>query len=462
MVNCWEQVKASLREQIPAHSYGMWIEPLQSAGEKNGSIVLSCPNSIIKQKVKSSYVVMIESALLNVLGKEKKLILDVVKHNGQKDSAEGRRPAAPQTKKNTHVAPGARQLHFSDLNNAVQATQMFRKDFTFDNFVVGLNNDFAYSAALSLASKKNAGQNALYLLSKTGLGKSHLSQAVGQQVLANYPTDRVYYITTEDFAGEMIHAFRHNSIDKFKEKYRTQCDVLILEDVHFLTGKDRTQLELALALDYLLEAKKKIIFTSCYLPSEIPRMSEQLRSRISCGLISNIEPPNFSTRVRILRQKSKRNGYNIPADVTEYLAGELSENVRQLESGLIGIAAKSSLLGTKIDLNLAESVVKNLAGRKKVVTLDAIKKLVCRDFSISLKDIVSRSRKQEIVRPRQIAIYLSRQYTDQPLQAISKSFNRQHATAIHAINAIQKELKINGSVKKQVGILGKKLESGKF
>jgi len=461
MVNFWEKVKASLREQIPSHSYGMWIEPLRPEEEKNGSFVLSCPNSIIKQKVSKSYVGLIESEIHSLSGKEKGLVIEVSKNNGNHKTDKGARSGTTPVK-NQKSMPGARQLHFSDISGDIHARRIFQKDFTFDNFVVGMSNDFAYSAALSLASKKNAGQNALYLLSKTGLGKSHLSQAIGQQILANYPEDRVFYITAEDFAGEMIHAFRHNSIEKFKKKYQSQCDVLLLEDVHFLTGKERTQLELALALDYLLEAKKKIIFTSCYLPSEIPKMSEQLRSRISCGLISNIEPPNFSTRVRILRQKSKRNGYRIPSDVTEYLAGELSDNVRQLESGLIGIAAKSSLLGATIDLNLAESVVKNLAGRKKTVTVEAIKKLVCSDFSISVKDIVSRSRRQEVVRPRQVAIYLSRQYTDQPLQAIGKSFNRQHATAIHAINAIGKELKIKGPVKRQVDILSKKLESGKF
>ncbi len=461
MINFWEKIKASLREQIPSHSYGMWIEPLKPEGEKNGSFVLSCPNSIIKQKVSKSYAILIESEIHSLSGKEKELVIEVSKSDGNHKTDKSKRSETAFVKNQKRV-PGARQLHFSDISGDIQAKRIFQKDFTFDNFVVGMNNDFAYSASLSLASKKNTGQNALYLLSKTGLGKSHLSQAIGQQILVNYPKDRVFYITAEDFAGEMIHAFRHNSIEKFKKKYQSQCDVLLLEDVHSLTGKERTQLELALALDYLLEAKKKIIFTSCYLPSEIPKMSEQLRSRISCGLISNIEPPNFSTRVRILRQKSKRNGYRIPSDVTEYLAGELSDNVRQLESGLIGVAAKSSLLGVPIDLNLAESVVKNLAGRKKSVTVEAIKKLVCSDFSISMKDIVSRSRRQEVVRPRQVAIYLSRQYTDQPLQAIGKSFNRQHATAIHAINAIKKELKINGPVKRQVDILSKKLESGKF
>ena len=181
---------------------------------------------------------------------------------------------------------------------------MLRGNYTFDQFVVGENNGFAYSAALSLASKKNNQQNALFLLSKTGNGKSHLSQAVGHHILSEYPTERVCYITAEDFANEMVYAFQANSINKFKDKYRGKCDVLLLEDVHYLTGKNRTQIELALTLDTLFDANKKIIFSSCYLPGDIPKLNDKLRSRLSCGLISAMETPDYRTRVRILKKKS--------------------------------------------------------------------------------------------------------------------------------------------------------------
>ena len=207
--------------------------------------------------------------------------------------------------------------------------------------------------------------------------------------------------------------------------------MLLLEDIHFLDGKERTQAELALTLDCLLDADKKLIFTSCYLPADIPKMSDSLGSRLSCGLISNIEPPDFRTRVRILQKKAGHNGHHLPDDVTQFLAGELSVNVRQLESGLIGVTAKSALMGAPIDLNLAQSVVKNIAKQSKNITINVIKQLVCKHYSVSPKDLVSPSRKHSIVRPRQIAIYLSRRYTDSPLQVIGKSFNRYHATALH-------------------------------
>lgn len=294
------------------------------------------------------------------------------------------------------------------------------------------------------------------------MGKSHLSQAISHFILSEHPSERVYYMTAEDFSNEMVQAFRHDSINKFKARYRNGCDVLLLEDVHYLSGKERTQIELALTLDTLFESGKKIIFSSCYLPVDIPKLNDKLQSRLSSSLISNIEPPDFRTRIRILQKKALHNGYEMPEDVMQYLAGELTEDVRQLESGLIGVTAKSSLLGTPIDLALAESVVKHIVRQRKKITIDVIKNLVCKYYSISMDQIVSSSRKQSIVRPRQIAIYLSRMYTDAPLQAIGKSFNRYHATALHSINTVERAVKQNSPVQKQVEFLRLKLESGKF
>jgi chromosomal replication initiator protein len=294
------------------------------------------------------------------------------------------------------------------------------------------------------------------------MGKSHLSQAIGHHVLSIHPRDRVYYITAEDFSSEMVRAYRHNAIDNFKEKYRNQCDVLLLEDVHYLSGKERTQIELALSLDALFESGKRIIFSSCYLPAEIPKLNDKLRSRLSCGLISTIESPNFRTRVRILQKKVGIYNYQLPENVIHYLAGELVDDVRQLESGLNGVAAKSSLLGIPVDVQLAESVVKNIVCQRKRITIEVIKKLVCKYYQVSLAEIASRSRKQIFVRPRQMAIYLARRYTDAPLQMIGKSFNRYHATALHSINCIERGLKQDRSIQKQVEFFCSILESGKF
>ncbi len=443
----WKKVKSVIKDQIPTHSFQMWIEPLEMRKNDSDNWILACPNFFFKKRVNDLYGKLLATELNNATGNQCHLSFEVrVKKKGRPKN--GNRPNHQLPLPNASIRP--------------HSGRFLRREFTFDEFVVGANNDFAYSAALSLASRREYQQNALLLLSKTGMGKSHLSQAVGHHVLSEYPDERVYYITAEDFSNEMVQAFRQDSINRFKGKYRNKCDVLLLEDIHYLSGKQRTQVELALTLDALFEAGKRIIFSSCYLPGEIPKLNDKLRSRLSGSLISKIEPPNFRTRVRILRKKALSNGYQIPDIIIEYLAGELTEDIRQLQSGLNGVAAKSSLLGAPIDMSLTESVVKNMVRQRKKITIDAIKKMVCKYYNCPLKDMVSRSRKQHLVRPRQMAIYLSRRYTDAPLQAIGKAFNRYHATALHSIHCIEQGLKENSVIQKQVEFFNRKLESGKF
>lgn len=446
MESIWKEVKTAVRSRIPGHSFRMWIEPLEFKQGMQDAIIITCPNCFSKKRVLGHYGKLIEAEIQRAAGRSCGFTVEVAE---QKKSAKS-------------VKDQDLQLPLPNINLRPHNGRFLKKDFTFDQFVVGGNNDFAYSAALALASRKNSQQNTLFLLSKTGMGKSHLSQAIGHYILSEHPSERVYYMTAEDFSNEMVQAFRHDSINKFKVRYRNGCDVLLLEDVHYLSGKERTQIELALTLDALFESGKKIIFSSCYLPVDIPKLNDKLQSRLSSGLISNIEPPDFRTRIRILQKKALHNGYEMPEGVMQYLASELTEDVRQLESGLIGVAAKSSLLGTPLDLALAESVVKNIVRQRKKITIDVIKKLVCKYYSISMDEIISNSRKQSIVRPRQIAIYLSRMYTDAPLQAIGKSFNRYHATALHSINIVERTVKENSPVQKQVEFLRRKLESGKF
>jgi len=446
MKTIWKEAKAAIKLRVPSHCFMMWIEPLIPTKCDESCFSLASPNFFSKKRVLDNYGDLIAAEISKAAGRPCRCLIEVSATNtlSQKNGNEDF------------------QLPLPNLNLRPHNGRLLRKDFTFDQFVVGGNNDFAFSASLALASRKNGIQNSLFLLSGTGMGKSHLSQAIGHYILSEHPTDRVYYTTAEDFSNEMVHAFRNDTINDFKRKYRNQCDVLLLEDVHILSGKERTQIELGLTLDTLLESQKKIIFSSCCLPADIPKLNDKLRSRLSCSLISNIDPPDFKTRVRILQKKSRLNRCKIPEDVIHYLASELTDDVRQLESGLIGVTAKSSLLGMPVDLRLAESVVKNIVRNRENITIDAIKKLVCKHFRISVQDIVSSSRKKSVVQPRQIAIFLSRRYTDAPLQTIGKSFNRYHATALHSIGAVERDIKENGPIQKQVEFLCQKLESGKF
>lgn len=448
MEEMFEKVKATVKKEVPAHTYAMWIEPVTFHSNESDRMVLGAPNFFIKKRFVSSYLELITATFKKLTGKS--IIIQLL--------VTGK--AVPVKTPDTLLPHPQQPLPLMDIKP--HSGRLLRRDFTFDQFVVSNNNDFAYSAALSHATKKLSSTPTLMLLSKSGMGKSHLSQAIGHHILSKRPTDRVFYMTAEDFSNEMVHSYRTNTLDRFKEKYRSKCDVLLLEDVHFLSGKERTQSELSATLDSLNDSGKHIIFTSCCSPREIPKLSDQLKSRLSAGLITQIESPNFRTRVRILQKKAGAKAIHLPMDVIHFLAEELSEDVRQLESGLIGVAARSSLLGQPIDLDLAQSVLKTIIQKKKALTIESIKGLICQQYKISPKDIMSKSRRQDIVRPRQIAMYLSRRHTDAPLQAIGKCYNRYHATALHAINFIESELKHNNLVKTQVEYLEKRLHDSNF
>ncbi len=447
MNEIWNIIQTSLKKRIANHSFEMWIEPLRFVECKNNILTLACTNSFSKKIVGGRFGHIITEEAGKILQSDIELAIDVVKQNNNRSTP--------------YIAK--KQKFLPDLYNRLYGGRPLRKNFTFDKFVVGKNNDFAYSASLSMASEDNNTQHALLLFSKTGMGKSHLSQAIGHHILKQYKNRSVCYVTAEDFTNEMVCAFQNNSMEKFKDRYRKQCDVLLIEDIDFFSGKKRSQQELALTLDSLFDSGKKIIFTSRYLPNEIPKLHEGLTSRISSGIVSAISNPDFATRLRILKKKIKFNDYaSMPDEVLSYLAGELTENVRQLESGLSGVAAKASLLGLPVDKQLAASVVRNIANRKNEITIDYIKEMVCKHYGIRLEEIVSRSRKQTIVRPRQMAMYLSRRYTDQPLTAIGKNFNRYHATVLHSIHEIEKRLKSDSALSSQVEFFQKKFDGNDF
>lgn len=452
----WAQVKSQIKKTIPDHSYRMWVDPLEFLTFQEGRLCLSTPNEFFIKRLKDNYLSLFEQEFFK-LGHSVRIEF--------KSTVPRKHSCSPLNGAGNTENCGNRdviQACLPGFDPKFHGGRLLKKGYTFDDFVVGDNSSFAYSASLCLAQGKMNGAGMLYLLGKTGLGKSHLSQAVGHHVIAHKKALRVYYVTAEDFTNEMIFALRDNTIDTFKKKYRKKCEVLILEDIHFLAGKKAIQKELAVTLDYLLDADRKIIFSGCDLPDDIPKLDEQLKSRLTMGLVTEIKAPDFKTRVKILRKKAKNFDCLIPAPVTEYIAQELCDNVRQLESGLFGVAAKGQLLGRHIDIELAKSVLANIRKQQKRITIDGIKKLICQEYDITEKDLVSKSRKKQIVKPRQVAIFLSRKYTDQPIKKIGSSFKRYHATAIYSVNAVEKELRYKGVLYEQVRYLSKKIESGKF
>lgn len=444
-----------LRNQIPDHGFMLWIEPLKPLCVRENAVVLQCPNDFSRKWLLEHYRDLMERALQQAFSKPVSLALEVLRCSGGGQEPPRQEQAAPS---GTSQSP--KQLYLPGLGGPRQVGRLLRRDFTFDRFVVGSCNDLAYSAALSLASRKSDTWLPLFVLSKTGLGKSHLSQAVGHQILSRDPQLRVLYVTAEDFTGEMVDSLQGNTLNRFKEKYRASCDVLILEDVQFLSGKERTQKELSYVLDSLMESGKRLVFTSSHRPCEIPKLHDTVRSRLTQGLVATMESPDFKTRVRILKKKA--NGNQVPQEVLELLASELVSNVRELEAGLNGVLARARLLGTTIDEALAMEVLKNLQIAGKQLTLGAIKKIICKFYSVTETDLLSKSRKQAVVLPRQVAMYLGRRYTDQSFQAIGRGFNRYHATALHAVNTIEKHIKAKNEISKQVLFLSEKLEARDF
>ena len=444
MESVWTQIKTQIHKKMPHHSFMVWIEPLEWLEHRDNKVVLGCANIFARKWVVNHYVDLIKAEIDRAFQKPCEVTLEA--SDGHKD--------------NGVCQIDEKQLPLPHIERRKRLRCILHKNFTFDQFVVGKSNDFAHNAALSLASGENVCNNNLFLLSKTGLGKSHLSQAIGNHILNQNSDIRVCYMTAEDFTNAMVYALRHDGIEKFKDKYRRQCDVLLLEDVQFLSGKEKTQHELGYTLDALLAADKKLIFTSTHLPDDIPKMDGKLTSRLSSGIISNIESPDYETRVRIIKRKVSLKSIEIPEDVIHYLASELTQNVRQLESGLIGVAAKASLLKVPADVKLAESVVRNIARRFQQITVESIQKLVCKYCKISTEEMLSRSRKRSISQPRQIAMYLARRYTDQSFQAIGRCFNRYHATTLHAISTVERHMREQGPVQKQVEFLSRRLESG--
>ncbi|MCP4606990.1 MAG: chromosomal replication initiator protein DnaA, partial [Proteobacteria bacterium] len=301
--------------------------------------------------------------------------------------------------------------------------------------------------------------NSLLMLAHTGLGKSHLSQAAGHAVLEGNVDSRVYYLTAEDFTNEMIYSLKNNSIEGFKDKYRRCCDVLIMEEVHFLSGKEKIQAELGFTLDALANDNKKIIFTSSLLPKDIPRMSKELSSRLGSGLVTSITPPDYETRVKILTNKASEHDIVLSEAIIDLLASRLKRDVRQMESALKCLKARSELLKVKIDFDLAEEVVNSLVPRVTEVGLGEIKDLVCKYYKVGPEIFRSKSRKKIHSYPRNIYVYLCRRFTDETLEKIARTINRSHSTALYSAELIESKMKSNAAMRRQVDFFSRQIEN---
>ena len=445
MGTVWEETKKQIKSEIPNTSFSMWISPLNFLEQNDHTFVIECPNKFSMKWVSENYLPLIREKLCAV---------------GQGDYALSLR--VKPLKRGAPVPRTVREARQLPLSPGKGTNLLGRKwlnnDFTFDRFVVGNCNEFAYSASRAVALGEHWPYDHLYMFSATGLGKSHLSQAIGHAVLEQNCNRKVCYITAEDFVNEMIFAIKNNRIDQFKSKYRRSCDVLLLEEVHFLSGKEKTQLELGYTLDALSNDRKKIIFTSSLLPQDIPNLSRELSSRLTSGVITTLEKPDFDTRVKILEKKAQEQALTLSQETIQLLSQYLTRDVRQMESALRCLKAKSDLLHVRIDKDLVEEVVRCHVSAQRIVTMEDVEKLVCTYFKVDPLLMRSKSRKKIHAFPRNVYVYLCRHHTEHTVEDIGRSINRKHSTVLYASEVIEHKIQFDKRVKNQVSFLEKKLK----
>jgi len=441
MTDIWEGIKKEIRGSLSEKSFSLWIGPVNLVETKDDTLVLGCPNKFSLNWITENYIGIIREKLKLIGDGNYKLDLRV-------ETPE--KPTSPPG-----IFNPVQQL---SLPNIPHQGGALNHNFTFDRFVVGKCNDFAYSASRALALENHISYSSLFILSNTGLGKSHLSQATSHAIMQNNPKLKVIYITAEDFLNEMIFGLKNNRIEEFKNKYRRSCDVLLLDEVHFLGGKERTQLELGYVLDALANDNKRIIFTSSLLPKDIPNFTKELSSRLTSGIIATLEKPDYETRVKILERKSSEQGVKLSEEITYLLAHRLTGDIREMESALSCLKAKSQLLNAEINADLAKEVLRSHSSEESFIAPEDIKNLVCQYFKIDPQILESKSRKKVYAYPRAVYIYLCRHHTGMPVEEIGETLNRSHSTVLYATEVIEHRMKVDRKVRNQVEFLRAKLK----
>ena len=444
----WQKILLLLKEEhdISDISYHTWLEPLTPYSYENNTVTVIVPEQTFLKFVNKKYGLILKVTISEFIGQECEINFKV------KEQVEDMEDRGPQLIANPKMPVSPDAIQSANLN----------PKYTFDTFVVGSNNNLAHAAALAVAESPGEIYNPLFIYGGVGLGKTHLMHAIAHFILKNDPKAKILYVTSETFTNELIDAIRNkNNITttEFREKYRNN-DVLLIDDIQFIIGKESTQEEFFHTFNTLYESKKQIIISSDKPPKEIETLEERLRSRFEWGLTVDIQSPDYETRMAILRKKEELEGYNIDNEVIKYIATNVKSNIRELEGALTKIVALSRLNKCDITLQLAEEALKDIIspGSQREVTAELILQIVADHFGLTPLDITSQRRSKEIVYPRQITMYLCRSMMDIPLQSIGKVLGgRDHTTIIHGCEKIAADLKKDDSLKNTIEILKKKI-----
>ncbi len=441
----WEKVKVGLKESLAASTYQLWIEPLQFVQLQNDRLYLATPDRFFSAYVKQNYLPAIVDKLqenglaeTRVVFCEEKLPLPLPQASGK--------------------SPTGTQLRLPSVPANNSRSRALHPRYTFAEFMVGESNILAESACRSMVSDDGLVGPCLYINSDTGLGKSHLTHAVAHQVFAESPMTRLHYLTAKQFAAEMVSGIQNRNMETFKRKYQEQCDILLVEDVHSLTGKKKTQEELNEVLDALIKSGKRVILTANSAPRELQGIDHEFVSRMTSGLVTTINPPDVQTRTRIVEKKAAQQQLFLDEEPIAYLANYIRGDVRRIESALVAIRARARLNGGQVDMDLVREVVAAVVGAGQNLTTAMISELVGGQFKVSVQDMRSKSRKRGIAFPRQVAMYLARKFTDQSLTDIGRVFNRDHSTVLHAIKVVSDRQLRDTSVNAQLELLSNKVK----
>jgi chromosomal replication initiator protein len=429
----WQEAAGDLKSRLGDTIFQTWITPLKPKQKNGANFVLEAPDAFFRDWVEKHYKAAIQEAVFRVLQEEIVLVLDI----NPQAKVSIPRPAQTQTKvKNQSASP-------VDL--------VLNSRYTFDNFILGPSNRHAHAYSLAVAQSPGKSYNPLFIYGGVGLGKTHLMQAICHHINNAFGNLKICYLPSERFTNELIDAIQHRSTSSFRAKYRNM-DVLVLDDIHFIAGKESTQEEFFHTFNVLYDAHKQIIISSDRTPKEIANLQERLVSRFGWGLTTDIQPPDLETRVAILKKKIEREPVSVPDDVIFFIAQLIKTNIRELEGALIRIIAYSLLEEKFITLELAKEVLKDLLKEpKKLITVDFIQRCVVEEYGISLQDLKLKRRNKNIVLPRQIAMFLSRELTDLSFPEIGNYFGgKDHTTVLHSYNKIKGEINSNALLKDRV------------
>ncbi len=452
MNKLWQDTLAQLEASLNPQHFATWIKPLRLVQIDRDLVVIEVPNRFVLDWVRDNYAKLIQQVLSELSAVSYRLQINVVGQEKEKVRADAR----------TKSAVKETQVRQSEVipQNEWQADLNLNRKYTFEEFVAGSSNQFAFAAAMAVANNPATTYNPLFIYGGVGLGKTHLINAIGNALLKKSANTRVCYYTSEKFTNELINSIRYNRMDEFHKKFRSM-DVLLIDDIQFIAGKERTQEEFFHTFNTLYESHKQIVVTSDKFPKDIPGLEERLRSRFEWGLIADIQPPDVETKQAILKMKAEQNHIFLPEDVTLFLANASSSNVRELEGYLVRLGAYASLTSTPINLETSRKVLKDiLVERSKELSVEEIIKKISIHFNVKVTDLKSPKRLKAVVLPRQIAMYLARQLTSSSYPEIGERFGgKDHSTIIHAIRKIEKLMSENYQLRQTIENLRNSLAS---